>query len=476
MFDVCIIGAGVIGSFVAKELSKYNIDICVLEKHVDVAMAASGANSGIVHGGYDAKVNSLKAKFNIAGCKIMEEQCRLLQVPYKKCGSLVIAFNDEEFSKLDELYNNGIVGGVEGLSIINKKELHDIEPNISEEAIGALLCKSAGVVSPYKLAIAAMELAVINGVKLFTNEKVVDIKKENDIYTVYSDNKEISSKVVINCAGIYSDKIANMVGDESFSITPRKGEYLLFDRTEGELVNRVVFQVATEKGKGVLVTPSVDGNLIVGPDANVIGADEEHATHKKNLDAIYETALKSCKKVNLSKTITVFCGVRATPSTGDFVIGESSFSKGFINVAGIESPGITSAPEIGAYVEKIAVGCLDDIKVKKEYKKRLNHIDFSNMNIKEKNQVIKEHPLYGQVICRCEGITKGEIVDSINRPVGATTVDGVKRRTRSGMGRCQGGFCMPLIVDILEKELSIKKEEVQKADEGSYILTKRSRA
>ena len=476
MYDIIIIGAGIIGSFIARSLSKYELKIGVVDKHIDGAMGASGANSGIIHAGYDAKKGTLKAKFNVAGSKMMEKVCKELAVPYNKCGSMVIAFNNEELKVLDELMKNGLNEGISDLSIINKEQILALEPNINSNVKGALLANNAAIVSPYKLNIHALENAVINKVEFIRENEVLDIKKEKDVFFIKTNKSIIKSKMVINCAGVYSDEIAKMVGDDSIKIIPRSGEYILFDKTEGNLVKRVIFQTPTSNGKGVLLTTTIDGNLLLGPDAKVLESKDLHETHKKSIDYIYQKGLKTCDKLALNKTITTFTGVRATPIGRDFIIGESSACSNFINVAGIESPGLSSAPAIGEYVEKLVIDILKNVKIKEKYTMKLNHRKaFSDMNEKEKAAAIKKNPLYGKIICRCENVTEGEIVDSIHSFAGALTVDGVKRRTRAGMGRCQGGFCLPSVIDILSRELKIEKEQVTKADKGSYILTRRTR-
>jgi len=476
MYDIIIIGAGVIGSFVARSLSKYELKVGIIDKHIDGAMGASGANSGIIHAGYDAKKGTLKAKFNVAGSKMMEQVCKELAISYNKCGSLVIAFNDEELKVLDELLENGIAEGISDLSIINKEQVLTLEPNINSNVKGALLAKNAAMVSPYKLNLHALENAVINQVEFIRENEVVDIKKEKDIFYVKTDKSTIKSKMVINCAGVYADEIAKMVGDDSIKIIPRSGEYILFDKTEGDLVNKVIFQTPTSNGKGVLLTQTVDGNLLLGPDAKVLESKELHETHKESIDFIYKKGLKTCDKLPLNKTITTFTGIRATPIGRDFIIGESSKCSNFINVAGIESPGLSSAPAIGEYVEELVINILKNIKVKEKYTMTLHHRKaFSDMTEKEKTEAIKKNPLYGKIICRCENVTEGEIIDSIHSFAGAKTVDGVKKRTRAGMGRCQGGFCLPSVVNILARELQVEKEKINKNDDGSYILTRRTR-
>ena len=476
-YDIAIIGAGVVGGMVARSLSAYDAKICIIDSHIDAAMGASGANSGIVHAGYDAKPGSLKAKFNVFGAAMMPETCRVLGVPYKNTGSFVLAFNEEDEIQLRILYDNGIAGGIEGLELISGDKVREMEPNLTPEITSALYAPTAGVVSPYKLNIAAVENAVINGVEFLRETKITGICGEKGNFTLESNNGDIQVKVIVNCAGIYADEISEIAGDGFFTLTPRKGEYLLFDRSEGGIVERVIFQPPSEKGKGVLVMTTVDGNLLIGPDANIAESKEDSTTHAASLEYVYETAQKTCKKLNLKKVITSFAGLRATPDTGDFIIGESLIVQGFFNVAGIESPGLSSAPAIAEYVADIVNVSLGGLNKKANYKPGLDtHEFFRDMELEEKEQIINEDPAYGKIVCRCENVTEAEVLDSIRRPAGARTVDGVKRRTRAGMGRCQGGFCLPVVLEILSKELKIEKEDVLKGDRGSNILWERNRS
>lgn len=475
-YSIVIIGAGVVGGMVARSLSSFNAKICIIDSHIDSAMGASGANSGIVHAGYDAKPDSLKAKLNIIGTAMMQKTCEQLGVPYKNTGSMVIAFNDEDVKQLHMLYKNGLAGGIVGLKLLDKDTVFKMEPSLNPEIIMALYAPTAGVVSPYKLNIAAVENAVINGVDFIRETEVTDISGSKGDFTLTTSNGEIHSEIIINCAGIYADDIAKMAGDGFFNLTPRKGEYLLMDRSEGGLVSHVIFQPPSENGKGVLVMTTVDGNLLIGPDANIAESKEDSSTHSESLDYVYKTALKTCSKLNLKKVITSFAGLRATPDTGDFIIGESEKVPGFFNVAGIESPGLSSAPAIGEYVAEMVSKSLGDLTKNSSYKPGLEtHEFFRDMSLHEKEKIIHENHQYGRVVCRCENVTEAEVLDSIRRPAGARTVDGVKRRTRAGMGRCQGGFCLPVVVEILSQELGIPKEDVLKGDKGSYILAERNR-
>lgn len=475
MFDVAIIGAGIAGSAIARQLSKYDLKTVVLEKGVEVCQGTTKANSAIVHGGFDAKEGTLKAKLNVLGCKMYPSICKELSVEYKNNGSLVLAFNENDMEHIHELYERGLKNGASDIEIINGEKVKEIEPNVNEDVVGALWCKSSGIVCPFNLNIAFMENAIINGVELRLESEVLDIKKIEDDYFEIKTNKEIiKSKYVINAAGVYSDKINNLIGGSEFHIIPRKGEYKILDKSEGYKASHTLFTCPTEKGKGVLVTKTVHGNLLVGPNAQVVEKDDITIS-KSGLKEIMNGGRKSVPNIDFSKTITSFAGVRATPNTGDFMIFKSRVAKGFINVAGIESPGLASAPAIALYVEDLLKDLIHEdnkeLNVNKNFNPiRLKNKPFMEMSLEEQKEILSKDGRYKTIICRCENITEGEIVDAINRPCGAKTVDGVKRRIRPGMGRCQGGFCGPKVVEIIARELNITSEEVLKDYENSKML------
>lgn len=475
MFDVAIIGAGIAGSAIARQLSKYDLKTVVLEKGVEVCQGTTKANSAIVHGGFDAKEGTLKAKLNVLGCKMYPSICKELSVEYKNNGSLVLAFNENDMEHIHELYERGLKNGASDIEIINGEKVKEIEPNVSEDVVGALWCKSSGIVCPFNLNIAFMENAITNGVELRLESEVLDIKKIEDDYFEIKTNKEIiKSKYVINAAGVYSDKINNLIGGSEFHIIPRKGEYKILDKSEGYKASHTLFTCPTEKGKGVLVTKTVHGNLLVGPNAQVVEKDDI-TTSKSGLKEIMNGGRKSVPNIDFSKTITSFAGVRATPNTGDFMIFKSRVAKGFINVAGIESPGLASTPAIALYVEDLLKDLIHEdnkeLNVNKNFNPiRLKNKPFMEMSLEEQKEILSKDGRYKTIICRCENITEGEIVDAINRPCGAKTVDGVKRRIRPGMGRCQGGFCGPKVVEIIARELNITSEEVLKDYENSKML------
>lgn len=472
MYDVAVIGAGIVGCAVSRALSRYKLNTVLIEKESDVADCSTKANSAIVHAGYDAKPGTLKAKFNVLGNSMYEELCKELDVPFKRTGSLVLAFNDEEIAILDELYDQGIKNGVPGMEIWDREKVLEMEPNINKSVMGALYAATCGIVSPWELAIALAENAADNGVEVLLNSEVHDIKKVHNGYRIFLPEKSIVAKYVINCAGLQSDRINNMVASPSFTILPRRGEYNIFDKSIKDVVKTVVFPCPTKLGKGILVSPTVHGNLLIGPNAEDIEDREDFSTTSEGLLAIWEGAEKSVPNLPRHGIITNFSGLRARSTRGDFIIEESEEAKGFINVAGIESPGLTSAPAIAEYVVELLRGIAGNLEKKEDFiPVRRKHIVFNELSDEEKQELINKDPRYGRVICRCETITEGEIVDIIHRKVGATTVDGVKRRARPGSGRCQGGFCGPRVMEILARELNTEINHLIKDKKGSYILT-----
>ncbi len=470
MYDIAIIGAGVIGGMTARTLSKYNLKICILEKENDVAMGATKANSAIVHAGFDAKEGSLKAQLNVKGSKMMPTVCKELGVKYKNNGSLVIGFNDQDRDTINELLQRGIKNGVEGLRVVEKQEIKSLEPNLSDKVLCALYAPTGAIICPYDLTIAAIGNAMDNGAELKCNFEVKSLENTTEGYKIKSQNDSIKARFVINCAGIYSDKIAKLVGDDSFDIHARRGEYILLDKECGDVVSHTVFRTPTNMGKGILVTPTVDGNLLLGPTSIDVENKENKATTQEGLAQIIEKAQENLSVVPISKTITSFCGLRAVGSTGDFII--NSPKKRFINVAGIESPGLSASPAIAEYIVELLTKQGLKFTENQNYNpiRESSHI-FFEAPIDKKNQIIKENPSYGRIVCRCEGITEGEIIDAIHRNPAARDLDGVKRRTRAQMGRCQGGFCGPYITEIISRELGIAFDEVTKFGGNSKINT-----
>ncbi|ADO83511.1 NAD(P)/FAD-dependent oxidoreductase [Ilyobacter polytropus] len=471
MYDVAIIGAGVIGASVARELSKYDLNVVVIEKENDVSNGTTKANSAIVHAGYDAHEGTLMAKYNALGNAMFDKICDELSVPFERCGSLVLAFSEEEREHLDLLYKRGIVNNIPEMELLEKDEIKKLEPNISDEVVAALHAKTAGIVGPWELTIAMLENAAENGVNIELNQDVVDIEKLETGYRIITQERNFEAKVVINASGVYADKIHNMVSEETFKIKPRRGQYFVMDKTQGELVGQVIFQCPTELGKGILVTPTVHGNLLLGPDAQDMDDRDDISTTTEQLEFVKEHAVKSVPGIHFRESIRSFAGLRAEGDRGDFIIEEAPGAPLFFDVAGIKSPGLSAAPAIGLDVAKMAVEKLGEVKEKSDFNPKREQIIFMELNAEEKKELIKENPQYGRVICRCENITEGEIVSSIHRKVGARTVDGVKKRCRPGMGRCQGGFCGPRVQEILARELNVSLEEVVLDKKNSYILT-----
>ncbi|MGN1094953.1 MAG: NAD(P)/FAD-dependent oxidoreductase [Eubacteriales bacterium] len=469
-YDVAIIGAGVVGALTARELMKYKLKVCVLEAADDVALGASRANSGIVHGGFDPVENTLKAKLNVKGTGMMESLAKELDVHYKKNGSMVIAFSEEEKEHLEKLYKRGINNGVPGLSIISGEEAREIEPNLSENVVAALLCTSSGIVCPYGLTIAAMGNAMDNGAELLLNFRVTSIENAGDTYKISSDSREIEARYIVNSAGTGADTIAAMLGDK-YALIPKKGEYMLLDRSEGKLVSHTIFQVPGVFGKGILVSPTADGNLLVGPTSDKTEKGDVSTT-LEGLEKIKSIAARSTEKVNYRKTITSFAGLRASSADSEDFIIERSSSPRAINLIGIDSPGLSSAPAIAEYVaELLEKDGLALIKNENFEPTRVSCTHFSSLTQEEKNEMIKKDPSFGHLICRCETVTEGEILTAIRQNPPARSLDAVKRRTRAGMGRCQGGFCTTFITELLAKEMNIPETKVTKFGADSYMLT-----
>ncbi len=470
IFDIAVIGAGVVGAFISRELTKYKLSVCILEKECDVAMGSSRANSAIVHAGFDAEPGTLKAKLNVRGSQMMEQIAKDLGVSYRRNGSLVIGFNDKDMEAVRILYNRGIQNGVEGLEIIGKERLKELEPHISDEAVGALHAPTGAIICPYDLTISVVGNAMDNGAKLKLNFPVEKIEWTGQHFRIISGGDAVEARYLIDAAGLYSDEIARLVGEDSFSIRPRRGEYLILDKECGSFAGHTVFRTPTKMGKGILITPTVDGNLLLGPTSENIDDKEDVEVTAAGIQKIIGEALGDMPEVPYRKVITSFCGLRATTESGDFIIRPARGNPHFILAAGIDSPGLSSAPAIAEYVAEL----LKDAGLKMEENPKFISLRepthwFRNLSNSEKNKVIENDPKFGRVICRCETVTEGEIIDAIRRNPQATTLDAVKRRTRSGMGRCQGGFCSPYIVEILARELGISFDEVTKSGKDSYL-------
>ncbi|EHA6440055.1 NAD(P)/FAD-dependent oxidoreductase [Clostridium perfringens] len=468
MRDIIVIGAGVVGCSIARELSKYNLDVLVVEKNSDVSEGISKGNSGIVHAGYNEKIGTLKAKLNIEGNKIFDDLSRDLQFPFKRNGAFILAFSDEDMNILESLKENGEKLGVEGLEILTREEALNIEPNLNKEIVGVLNVKTSGIVSPYEMTIALAENAAENGVEFKLNSKVTNIEKISEGYKVTLNNKElVSGKLIINASGLEGDFLNNLVSMSKREINPVKGEYCLFDKVAGAMINKTLFQVPNKLSKGVLVTPTAEGNLLVGPNA-VEGKTLE--TSREGIDEILDKSKKSLEELPVARILNTFSGIRPKTKEGDFIIEEVEDAKNFINVIGIDSPGLTAAPAIGVYVVNMIKERLDLVEKKNFKKTREKIVRFAELSLEEKNKLIKEKPAYGHMVCKCEFVTEGEIVEAIHRPIKALTVDAIKRRTRASMGGCQGVGCTLPISKILSRELGIDISDINKNSEGSPVI------
>lgn len=467
MNDVIIVGAGVSGSACARELSRYKADILVLEKEEDVCCGTTKANSAIIHAGYDATQGSLMAKLNVQGSRMMEELSKELDFHYDRCGSLVLCMAEVDKPALQALYEKGIANGVEGLEIIDAARLREMEPNVSKDAVAALWAPTGAIVCPFGLNFALAENAAANGVKFRFNTEVQEITKTESGWLLKTNQGEFEAKVVINAAGVQAGLLHNQVCEDKLNIVARKGEYYLLDK-QATVVSHTVFTLPNKMGKGVLVSPTVHGNTIVGPTATDIPDYENTATTADGLAEAGQKAGYMIDGLPLRQVITTFSGLRAHSDKSEFEIRE--VAPGFVDCAGIESPGLSASPAIGCYVADIVKHILPLEENPGFVGTRKGILDPSAMSIQERNNLIKEQPAYGQIICRCESISEGEILDAIHRPLGATSLDGVKRRVRAGMGRCQGGFCAPRVMEILARELGIPQTEVTKAGPGSELL------
>ncbi len=471
MVDVVIIGAGVVGCSIARELSRYDLQIQVLERASDVCEGTSKANSGIVHAGFDAHPGTLKAKMNVAGNEKMEALSRELDFPFQRNGSLVLCFAEKDRDKLEKLLEQGIANGVKELRIIEKEELRQMEPDISREAVAALYAPTGGIVCPFGLTIAMAENAAVNGVEFKLETQVFSVKRKENHYLVTTSRGEVECLAVVNAAGVYADTFHNMVSGRKLHIIPRKGEYCLLDKKVGNYVHSTIFQLPTVYGKGVLVTPTVHGNLLIGPTAADIEDKEAVSTTGEGIADVQKRAALSVEKLPTKQIITSFAGLRAHEEGGDFVLGEPEDAPGFFDAAGIESPGLTCAPALGEYLAGLVAERLKAEKKENFVAARKGIPNMALASEEERKKLIAENPAFADVVCRCELVTEGEILAAIHRPVGATTLDGVKRRTRAGMGRCQAGFCSPRTVELLARELNRDMAEITKNEKGSEFLT-----
>lgn len=471
VYDVVIVGAGVIGGMLARELSRYNLSVCLLEKENDVAMGASKANSGIVHGGYDPEPGTLKAKLNSVGVEQLFQAAKELNVPIIRNGSMICAFSAEEEPLLETLYQRGQENKIPGLAILSGDQARELEPNLSPAVTKVLHVTNAGIVGPYELTIAAVGNAMDNGVELKRNFSVTAIAK-NDVFTVTAQNGEqVQCRYLVNCAGGGSDKVAALAGDGFFTVIPRAGEYMLLDKAEGSRVSHTLFQCPTKEGKGILVSPTAHGNLLVGPTAKKVASADSKDTTPEGLATVERLSAKSVPSINFRQVITSFTGVRASEESSDFILCASKKVSGLIHAGAIDSPGLTCCVSIAKYLVDILAKEGLTLQEKANWNgTRKDPNAFQKMSDEEKNAYIQENPAYGKIVCRCETISEGEILDAIRQNPGARDMDGVKRRTRSGMGRCQGGFCGPYVMELLSREMRIPMEEVTKNGGDSKMV------
>lgn len=471
MFDVTIIGAGVVGAAIARELSKYKLDIAIIEKEPDVALGTSKANSAIIHSGYDAEPGTVKAVMNAKGNPMFDKLCSELDVPFKRIGSYVLAFSEAEKITLEALLKRGGENHIPGLELHSREQILEKEPNVSTSVVAGLHANTAGIIGPWELTIALIENAIENGVTLYLDHEVLDIKKEEH-FSIKTSQGMIESKIVINAAGVFADQIHNMVDEPNFEIKAWKGQYYILDKVHEGFVNSVLFQCPSDVGKGVLILPTVHGNILIGPDSQEFEDKEDVSTDTQDLEYIRDKAMKTSKDIPMWDVITTFAGLRAKPSTHDFIIEPSKTTEGFYDVAGIESPGLSSAPAIAEYVVKWIIEQFDFIEENQTFDpRRVGIPHFMDLPLEEKKKLIEEDSRFGHVVCRCEYITEAEIVRAIHSTLGATTVDGVKRRVRPGMGRCQGGFCGAKVMEILARELDKDIKEIVKDKKESVIVT-----
>lgn len=469
MEDIIIIGGGCVGTSIARELSRYKLDVLLLEKNTEVCQETTKANSAIIHGGYDAEPGTLKAKLNVEGNRMYKDLSEELEFEYKEIGTMVLGFTEEDMEILEELYNRGIQNKVEGMEIIDGDKAREIEPLISEEVVGALHCKNAGIVDPFNYTYAMMENAMDNEAKLETESEVLSLEEKEDHILVKTNRGDYKAKYVINAAGLNSDKVARMAGDEDFKIIPTRGIYRLLGKDMNFNLGKILFQTPTKKGKGVLVTPTYEGNTMVGPTSEMIKDLLEMKTEEESLETLDRLGKRSIPSLNLKKTIRLFTGIRAKPDTGDFCIYPSKNMDGVVHVGGIESPGLSSAPAIALYVKDILENIGLELEKNPNFKgsrKRIPRV--AKLPEEERENLVEEEPKYAEKVCLCETVSEKEIVQAIHR--GARTTDGVKRRVRAGMGFCQGRRCREKVKGLLARELDIEEEDIKEETHGSELV------
>lgn len=475
MFDVIVIGCGVVGAATAFELSKYKLKVLILEAENDLAMGTTKANSAIIHAGYDPAPGTLMARLNVRGNRLAGELCEKLDVPFKRVGSLVLAFSGEDMEHIKKLYDRGVENGVPDMSLLSGAEVRELEPAVAEDVKGALYAPTAGIIDPWDYTLALAETAVRNGAQIRFYSRVVKIENTGRGFSVLTENGgEFSAKYIINAAGIDGDLVHSLACGEEFSIIPVRGQYFLLDKSQGGLARRVLFQCPTATGKGVLVAPTIHGNLLVGPDAEPIADKENRATTARGLELVRRDSQKTVPSVSFRDNIRNFAGLRAFTEEDDFIIRESRVP-GFFDLAGIKSPGLSAAPAIAEEAAKLLKTAGAELEPREDFICERRKLRFSHLSQEERAELIKKDPAYGRVICRCETITEGEIVAALRCPIPPRSIAGVKRRCGAGMGRCQGGFCSPRVGQLIARELGLSRLEVPEDGEGSFILTGRTK-
>lgn len=470
-FDVVVIGGGVTGCAIARELSRYKLSVCLMERCEDVCSGTSKANSAIIHAGFDAKPGTLKARMNVQGSRMMPALSEELDISFRRNGALVLCFSEDELPALEELKARGEANGVEEMRIVMRDELLQMEPNISDDVVAALYAPTSGIVCPFELTIALAENACENGVEFRFLTTVESIARIDQGFEITANGAPVRCRFIVNAAGVYADTIHNLVCADRIEILPRKGDYCLLDKTCGAHVRHTVFQLPDAKGKGILVTPTVHGNLLLGPTATEVNDREATATTAQDLQSVIAKSARGIRNIPYNQVITSFSGLRARSTAGDFILGEARDCPGFFDAAGIESPGLSSAPAIGAYIADMVAAKANAVPKTDFNPRRRGIVRPAEMNDADRAELIRQNPLYGSIVCRCEQISEGEIVDAIHRPLGAKSLDGIKRRVRAGMGRCQAGFCTPRTMEILARELNLPVTSICKNGPGSELLT-----
>lgn len=475
MYDVVIIGCGVVGASAAYELARYKLRVAVLEAAADIAAGTTKANSAIIHAGYDPEPGTLMARLNVEGNRLTGEICEKLQVPFKRVGSLVVAFSPEQLPTLQALYDRGCKNGVPGLRLLSGMEARAMEPGLSEEVCGALFAPSAGIIDPWGFAIAMAETAVRGGVELRRDCPVTGIEDTGAGFVLHTPQGDVAARFVLNAAGVDADRVHEMLEPNDWHTLPSRGEYYLLDKSEHDRVSRVIFQCPGPEGKGVLVAPTIHGNLICGPNAEAVEDRLDLGNTAAGMAEVRTKAARSVPGVEWRQNIRNFAGLRANTTRSDFIIEESGAHPGFIDLAGIKSPGLSSAPAIAKMAAEMLAADGLALEPDPDFVDKREHIVFKNLSAEEKNELIRKDPRYGRVVCRCETITEGEIVAALHSPIPPRSINGVKRRCNAGMGRCQGGFCGPRVQEIIARELGIDQAEVLLEQAGSTILTGRTK-